>query len=263
MAYMHNNQIADFRNDSIFISDQQHLTNLSIEFFYGAWFASNKIILQDSLHVKITIGSKLILHHPNKNCYYTYLLSGENTTSKFNKIHISDTLYWKRKAYWYGHDAESIYYLPKNPGRRLYILPLVKSFHGYKNLTSKNLTRHILNPIVVHEGNRSLLFINDTFLIYPKKFEVVDVFTGNLSLVDNNGNLGILNSDSLVQYQLEGGVINIEACIQYIVTEDDKHIIHIYSLKGEEITSTDKRGYLVGMYYFDERTHVMLFKLKQ
>lgn len=71
MAYMHNNQIADFRNDSIFISDQQHLTNLSIEFFYGAWFASNKIILQDSLHVKSTIGNKLILHHPNKNCYYT------------------------------------------------------------------------------------------------------------------------------------------------------------------------------------------------
>jgi len=263
IAYMHNDQIGDFRNDSIFIFNQQYLKSLSIEFFYGAWAATNKIFLQDSLQVKSAIGSKLILRHPNKNHYYTYQLNREKTTSRFYKIQVFDTLYWKRNAYWYGQDSESVYYLPKNPSRRLYALPLVKSYHGYKNLTSKNLTRHILYPIVVQEGNRSLLFLNDTFLIYRKKLEVIDMMAGNLSLVDNNGSLGILNSDSLVQYQLEGGVINIDACIQYIVTEDDKHIIHIYSLKGEEITSTGKRGYLVGRYYFDEQTHEMLFKLKQ
>lgn len=257
-----NEKIGVHRFDSIFIHSNVSLDRFNVGFFYGASYYSQKVILQDTLKFKTILWDRLIFYHLEKGTYYSFLISDEKVTAGFQEIVIQDTLNWKKSAYYFGTDGDMVFYLPVNPKERVYALPWNESFKEYKNLKSKNLAGSWGYPYVVKQGKKSLLFFEDTVLVYRGKFEVVDVYSNGLSFVAFEGVHGIFNSDSLVLYKLEGGVTNFEACIQYIVTEDKDHLIHIYTLKGKEIATTKRRGYLLGTYYFDAETGEMLFRLK-
>ncbi len=256
-------EIGHVKGDSLYIVDLVIFSKPNTWLFFGLLRLMPTIFVGDLILHGIATNS-LIFKEVEKNNFYTANFFTESEVTKLKAIGISDSLKWGRKKYYFGSDGASMFYLPQSYRARVYDLPYNKDFTTYEKLRPRDFNSALF-PSPIKQGKNSWIIFPDTILKLKGRLDIIDYFANEeLLLVSLDDKLRIFNIDSLVIYDLDGGVLNVaEACPLYILTQDKENKKHIYDLQGREIASSNVNGFLLGNYYFDESSGELVLKVER